>query len=63
MFMYNKFILQGRFFPSYQFLCRIQRNLSRLDSKQLGRKDFSMEQLQIDSDRLLCKQMNSILNP
>ena len=29
-------------------------------SKQLGRKDFSVEQLQIDSFLLLCKQKNSI---
>ena len=29
-------------------------------SKQLGRKDFSVEQLQIDSFLLLCKQKNYI---
>ena len=34
---FNKFILQGRFFPSFQFLY-IQRNPSSLISKQLGRK-------------------------
>ena len=28
--------------------------------EQLGRKDFSMEQLPIDSYMLLCKQKNSI---
>ena len=41
-------ILQGRFFPSFQFLCCIQKNLSNIISKQLGRKYFSMEQLPID---------------
>ena len=45
MFICNKFILKGRFLPSFQFLCCIQRNPSRIISKQLGRKDFSMEQL------------------
>ena len=44
MFIY-KFILQGRFFPSFQFPCSVQRSPSRLISKQLGRKAFSMEQL------------------
>ena len=43
MFIYNKFILQERFFPSSPLLCCIQRNPSHLISKQLGRKDFSME--------------------
>ena len=60
MFIYNKFILQGRFFPSFQFPCSVQRSPSRLLSNQLGRKDFSMEQLPIDSYMLLCKQKNSI---
>ena len=46
---YNKLILQGRFFPCFQFLCCIQKNPSRLISKQLGRKDISMEQVPIDS--------------
>ena len=59
MFIY-KFILQGRFFPSFQFLCCIQRNPSHITSKQLGRKDFSLEQLPIDSYKLLCKQKNPI---
>ena len=43
-----------------QFLCCIQRNPSSVISKQLGRKDFSMEQLPTDSFLLLCKQKNSI---
>ena len=60
MFMYNKFILQGRFFPSFQFICCIQSNPSHIISKQPGRKDFSMEQLPIDYYKLLCKQKNSI---
>ena len=59
MFIY-KFILSGRFFPYFQFLYCIQRNPSHIISKQLGRKDFSMEQLPIDSYKLLCKQKNSI---
>ena len=60
MFIYNKFILWGSFFPFFQFLCYIKRNPSHLISKQLGRKEFSMEQLPIDSYMLLCKQKNSI---
>ena len=48
------------FFPSFQFLCCIQRNPSYLISKQLRRKDFSMEQLPNDSYMLLCKQKNYI---
>ena len=40
--------------------CRIQKNPTRLISKQLGRKDFLMEQLRIDSYMLLRKQKNSI---
>ena len=60
MFIY-KFILQGRIFPSFQFLCCIQKNPSHVISKQLGIKDFSMKQLPIDSYMLLCKQKNSIL--
>ena len=59
MFIY-KSILQGRFFPSFQFLCCIQKNPSHVISKQLGIKDFSMEQLPIDSYMLLCKQKDSI---
>ena len=47
--LYYKFILKGRFFLCFQFLCCIQRNLSHLISKQLGRKEFSMEQLPTDS--------------
>ena len=58
--MYNKFLLQGKFFLSFQFLCCIQWNPSCLTSKQLGRKDFSMEQLPIDSYSNLCKYKNSI---
>ena len=42
------------FFPCFQFLYCIQRNLSRIISKQIGREDFSMEQLPIDSYMLLC---------
>ena len=53
MFIYNKF------FSCFQRLCFIQRNPSLLVSKQLGRKDFSMEELGIDSLMLLCKQKNS----
>ena len=60
MFIYNNFILQGRFFPSFQFLCSIQRNPSHIISKQLGRKNVLMEELPIDSYKLLCKQKNSI---
>ena len=60
MFIYNTFILQGRFVPSLQLLCCTQRNPSHLIPKQLGKKDFSMEQLRIDSFMLLCKQKNSI---
>ena len=47
--LYNKFIFYGRFFPCFQFLCCIRRNPSHLISKQLGRKEFSMEQFPIDS--------------
>ena len=53
------YILYGRFFPSFQFLCCIQRNPKRLIKKKLGRKDFSMEPPPIDSYMLLCKQKNS----
>ena len=60
MFIHNKFILQGRFFPSFQLLCGIKRNPSRIISKHLGKKGFSMEQLPIDSYILLYKQKNSI---
>ena len=59
MFIYM-FMLQGRFFPSFQFICCIQRNPSHITSKQLRRKNFSMEQLPIDSYKLLRKQKNSI---
>ena len=44
----HMFILQGRFFLSFQFLCCIQRNSSCLISEQLGRKDFSVEQLSVN---------------
>ena len=47
--LYDKFILYGRFFPCFQFLGCIRRNPSHLISKQLGRKEFSMEQFPIDS--------------
>ena len=60
LIIHNKLILQRKFFPSFQFLCCIQRNPSRLISKQLGRIDFSVEQLSVDSYMLLCKQKNSI---
>ena len=60
IYIYIKFILKRRFFPSGQFLCCIQRNPSPLISKQLGRKYSSMEQLPIDRYLLLYKQMNSI---
>ena len=36
-------------FPSFQIFRCIQRNPSHLISNQLGKKDFSMEQLPIDS--------------
>ena len=58
--LYDKFILKGRLFSSFQFRYFFQRNPSRLISKQLGRNDFSMEQLPIDSYMSLCKQKNSI---
>ena len=38
----------------------IQRNPSHQIPKQLGRKDFSMEQHPVDTLMLLCKQNNSI---
>ena len=37
---------------------KVQRNPSSAISKQLGRKDFSVEQLPIDSFVLLCKQIS-----
>ena len=43
-------------FPSFQFLSCIQKNPSCLISKQLGTKDFSMEQLPIDSYILRCNK-------
>ena len=49
MFIYNTFILQARFFPFFQFLCCIQRNCSRLISKQLESEDFLLEKLPVDS--------------
>ena len=52
--------IRVRFFSWFQFLCCIQSNPSHLISKQLGRKDFSVEQLPVDSCMLLCKQNNSI---
>ena len=58
MFIFN---MLGRFFPSFHFLCCIQRNPSRLTSKQLGRKDFSIKQLSIDSYMLLNKRKKRIL--
>ena len=51
--IYNKFTMLGRFFQSFRFLSFIQWNPSRIISKQLGRKDFSIEQLPIDSYWLL----------
>ena len=56
----RKFILLGRSVPSFQFLCCTQSNRSRLTLKQLGRKDFSMEQLPINFYMLLWKQKNTI---
>ena len=53
-------LIYNKFFPSFQFPCSVQRSPSRVISKQLGRKDFSMEQPPIDSYMLLCKQKNSI---
>ena len=46
--------------PSFQFRCCTQRKPSSIISKQLWRKDFSMEQIPIDSNWLLSKQKNSI---
>ena len=40
-------------FSIFQILCFIQKNPSHLISKQLGREDFSIEQLPIDSYILL----------
>ena len=54
--VYNTFILQGKFC----ILCCIQRNPSHIITKQFLRKDFSLEQLKIDTYWLLCKQKNSI---
>ena len=39
---------------SFSFDWDLQQNLSHLISKQLGRKDFSMENLPIDPYVLLC---------
>ena len=47
-------------YNSSLFLCCMKRNPSSIISKQLGRKDFSMEQLPVDSYKLLCKQKNYI---
>ena len=45
---YRLFCRQG-FYHLFNFFVCIQRNPSRLISKQLGRKEFSMEELPIDS--------------
>ena len=42
----------------YYILCCIQRNPSCLISKQLGKKDFSIEQLPTDSYILLCQALS-----
>ena len=47
MFTYNKFILQGGFFLSFQYFCCIQRNPSYIISKHLGRKDFQWSSFQL----------------
>ena len=47
--LYNKFILSGRFFPCFQILFCIQKNPSRLISKQLGKKDFSGELIRLNA--------------
>ena len=60
MFIYNKFILQGKFFPFFQLICCIQRKPSHLISKQPGRKNFSIKQLPIESYMSLSKQKNYI---
>ena len=41
------FILQGKFSPSFQFLCCIQRNPSHIIPKQVGRKDFQWSNFQL----------------
>ena len=46
MFIYNKFILQERFFPSFQFLCCIQKNPSQIISKQ-EEKIFQWSNIQV----------------
>ena len=45
--------ISGKAFSIFQILCFIQKNPSHLISKQLGREDFSIEQLPIDSYILL----------
>ena len=37
------------FFPCFQILCCIQKNPSRLISKQLGKKDFSGELIRLNA--------------
>ena len=54
--------IAGKVFRILSIFCYVQRNPCRIISKQLGRKDFPMEQLPIDSCMLLCKQNNSISN-
>ena len=44
-----KYMLGNVYIDKIQFLCCIQSNTSFLISKQLGRKDFSMMQLSMDS--------------
>ena len=58
--MLGNVYIVGKVFHIFQFLCCIQKNPSHIISKWLGRKDFPMEQLPIDSYMLLCKQKNSI---
>ena len=62
LIIHNKLILQGRFFPSLQFLCCIQRNPSHRISKQLGQKDFPMEQFPIDSYMFYVKKNSISIN-
>ena len=61
--LYISLYCREGFFPSFQFLCCIQKilkNPSYIISKQLGKKHFSMGQLPIDSYMFLSKQKNSI---
>ena len=59
--LYNVFIklvyIVEKIFPSFQFLCCIQRNPSCLISKQLGRKGFQWSNFQLD---MFIKKMQAL---